>query len=234
MSFGPSGPLYATPPQQPSGGARSTRNRAIAIGLSAAVVAGLTVFGTYLVLDTSEAAEKWAGHSPAPDGKPSGGDSGDTGGAIAGLKSWDSASLGRNHAPGDVDYPMTPPVGGDHNASWLNCDGDVYEKAVPDVNAVHSLEHGAVWVTYNTQASDADVTKLAERVRSTPFTLMSPYAGQEGAITLTAWGKQVTVDSADDRRVGQFLTQYVQGPQTPEPGAPCTGGLAEGPATGQS
>ncbi|WP_432148275.1 DUF3105 domain-containing protein [Streptomyces sp. bgisy029] len=234
MSFGPSGPLYSTPPQQPSGGARSTRNRAIAIGLSAAVVAGLTVFGTYLVLDTSEAAEKWAGHSPAQDDKPSGGDGGDTGGAIAGLKSWDSASLGRNHAPGDVDYPMTPPVGGDHNASWLNCDGDVYEKAVPDVNAVHSLEHGAVWVTYNTQASGADVTKLAERVRNTPFTLMSPYAGQEGAITLTAWGKQVTVDSADDRRVDQFLAQYVQGPQTPEPGAPCTGGLAEGPAAGQS
>ncbi|MET9942931.1 DUF3105 domain-containing protein, partial [Streptomyces halstedii] len=61
-----------------------------------------------------------------------------------------------------------------------------------------------------------------------------PYAGQEGAITLTAWGKQVTVDSADDRRVDQFLAQYVQGPQTPEPGAPCTGGLAKGPAAGQS
>ncbi|NEE53639.1 DUF3105 domain-containing protein, partial [Streptomyces sp. SID8455] len=74
----------------------------------------------------------------------------------------------------DVDYPMTPPVGGDHNPSWLNCDGDVYEKAVPDVSAVHSLEHGAVWVTYSTKAADADVAELAERVRSTPFTLMSP------------------------------------------------------------
>ncbi|MFD3970636.1 DUF3105 domain-containing protein [Streptomyces cyaneofuscatus] len=225
MSFGPSDPLYATPPQQPSDGARSTRNRAIAIGLSAAVVAGLAVFGTYMVLETSEAKENRSSSSPGQDDKPSGGGDGDSGGTIAGLKSWDAESLGRNHAPGDVDYPMAPPVGGDHNASWLNCDGDVYEKAVPDVNAVHSLEHGAVWVTYNTEADDADVTKLAERVRSTPFTLMSPYAGQEGAITLTAWGKQVTVDSADDRRVDQFLAQYVQGPQTPEPGAPCTGGL---------
>ncbi|MET4667622.1 hypothetical protein ABID94_000478 [Streptomyces sp. PvR018] len=124
---------------------------------------------------------------------------------------------------------MTPPVGGDHNPSWLNCDGDVYEKAVPDVNAVHSLEHGAVWVTYSTKAADADVAELAERVRSTPFTLMSPYADQEGAIVLSAWGKQVTVDSADDRRVDQFLAQYVQGPQTPEPGAPCTGGSATVP-----
>ncbi|MCX4651967.1 DUF3105 domain-containing protein [Streptomyces microflavus] len=229
MSFGPSDPRYAVPPQQPSGGARSTRNRAIAIGLSAAVVAGLAVFGTYMVLETSEAKENRADSSSAQDGKQPGGDKGDTGGAIAGLKSWDAAKLGRNHSAGDVDYPMTPPVGGDHNPSWLNCDGDVYEKAVPDVNAVHSLEHGAVWVTYSTKAADADVAKLAERVRSTPFTLMSPYAEQEGAIVLSAWGKQVTVDSADDRRVDQFLAQYVQGPQTPEPGAPCTGGLATVP-----
>ncbi|MFI7234181.1 DUF3105 domain-containing protein [Streptomyces cyaneofuscatus] len=229
MSFGPSDPLYATPPQQPSGGARSTRNRAIAIGLSAAVVAGLAVFGTYMVLETSEAKENRADSSSAQDGKQPGGDDGDTGGVIAGLKSWDAAELGRNHSAGDVDYPMTPPVGGDHNPSWLNCDGDVYEKAVPNVNAVHSLEHGAVWVTYSTEAADADVTKLAERVRSTPFTLMSPYAEQEGAIVLSAWGKQVTVDSAEDRRVDQFLAQYVQGPQTPEPGAPCTGGLATVP-----
>ncbi|MEW1611657.1 MULTISPECIES: DUF3105 domain-containing protein [unclassified Streptomyces] len=228
MSFGPSEPQYATPPQQPADGARSTRNRALAIGLSAAVVAALAVFGTYMVLETSEAKENRDEASAAQDGKQPGGESGDTGGAIAGLKSWDSAALGRNHTAGDVDYPMTPPVGGDHNPTWLNCDGDVYEKAVPDVNAVHSLEHGAVWVTYNTEAADADVTELAERVRSTPFTLMSPYADQEGAIVLTAWGKQVTVDRADDRRVDQFLAQYVQGPQTPEPGAPCTGGRATG------
>ncbi|WP_324793407.1 DUF3105 domain-containing protein [Streptomyces cyaneofuscatus] len=225
MSFGPGGPSYATPPQEPSDGARSTRNRAIAIGLSAAVVAGLAVFGTYMVLETSEDKETRSSGSAGQDDKPSGGDGGDTGGAIAGLKSWDGAELGRNHSAGDVDYPMTPPVGGDHNPSWLNCDGDVYEKAVPNVNAVHSLEHGAVWVTYSAKASEGDVAKLAERVRSTPFTLMSPYADQEGAITLSAWGKQVTVDSADDRRVDQFLAQYVQGPQTPEPGAPCTGGL---------
>jgi hypothetical protein len=42
---------------------------------------------------------------------------------------------------------------------------------------------------------------------------------------LSAWGKQLTVDSADDPRVSQFFTKYVQGAQTPEPGAACTGGL---------
>ncbi|MEU2095880.1 MULTISPECIES: DUF3105 domain-containing protein [Streptomyces albovinaceus subgroup] len=225
MSFAPRSPQ----PQAPAPGARSTRNRAIAIGLSAAVVAGLVAFGSFMLLDNSAADEKSDNTSAAHDGKHPGGHGDAKGGAIEGLKSWDAAKLGRQHVAGTVDYPMKPPVGGDHNASWMNCDGDVYEKALPDVNAVHSLEHGAVWVTYNGSAAEADVAALAERVEKTPFTLMSPYAGQEGAITLSAWGKQVTVDSADDRRVDQFLTEYVQGAQTPEPGAPCTGGLATVP-----
>ncbi|MEU5556584.1 DUF3105 domain-containing protein [Streptomyces globisporus] len=225
MSFAPRSPQ----PQAPAPGARSTRNRAIAIGLSAAVVAGLVAFGSFMLLDNSAADEKSDNASAAHDGKHPGGHGDAKGGAIEGLKSWDAAKLGRQHVAGTVDYPMKPPVGGDHNASWMNCDGDVYEKALPDVNAVHSLEHGAVWDTYNGSAAEADVAALAERVEKTPFTLMSPYAGQEGAITLSAWGKQVTVDSADDRRVDQFLTEYVQGAQTPEPGAPCTGGLATVP-----
>ncbi|MDX3337861.1 DUF3105 domain-containing protein [Streptomyces sp. ME02-6979.5a] len=229
MSFDPRSPQ----PQASDPRARSTRNRAIAIGLSAAVVAGLVAFGSYLLLENSEANEKSDNASSAQDGKhPDGhGDSHDDakGGAIEGLKSWDAAKLGRQHVAGTVDYPMKPPVGGDHNASWMNCDGDVYEKPLPDVNAVHSLEHGAVWITYNGTAADAEVSKLAQRVKATPFTLMSPYAAQEGAIMLSAWGKQVTVDSADDKRVDQFLAQYVQGAQTPEPGAPCTGGLATVP-----
>ncbi|MEU5372598.1 DUF3105 domain-containing protein [Streptomyces sp. NPDC005951] len=225
MSFDPRSPQ----PQAPAPGARSTRNRAIAIGLSAVVVAGLLAFGSFMLLDNSAAGEKSDNASAAHDGKHPGGHGDAKGGAIEGLKSWDAAKLGRQHVAGAVDYPMKPPVGGDHNASWMNCDGDVYEKALPDVNAVHSLEHGAVWVTYNGSAAETDVAALAARVEKTPFTLMSPYTGQEGAITLSAWGKQVTVDSADDRRVDQFLAQYVQGAQTPEPGAPCTGGLATVP-----
>jgi hypothetical protein len=108
----------------------------------------------------------------------------------------------------------------------MNCNGDVYKEPIPDANAVHSLEHGAVWVTYTDKADKADVDKLAERVEKTPYSLMSPYQDQDGAIVLSAWGKQVAVDSADDKRVSQFFTKYVQGPQTPEPGAACTGGLS--------
>ncbi|MFD4028986.1 DUF3105 domain-containing protein [Streptomyces sp. NPDC058637] len=222
-----------TPVDQTHGadGARTRRNRVVAIGLGAVVVAGLLGFGTYTLLERTASKDSGAasGTQDAKQGEPTG----QTGqekqesaaGPVEGEKTWDAKKLTRDHVATDVTYPMEPPVGGNHAQAWLNCDGVVYEKAVRDVNAVHALEHGAVWVTYNDRAADAEVRELASRVGSTPYTLMSPYPGQDGAIMLTAWGKQVTVDSADDRRVAQFLAKYVQGAQTPEPGAPCTGGI---------
>jgi hypothetical protein len=208
--------------------ARSRRNRVVAIGLGAVVVAGLLAFGSYTVLEETASKDSGAdsGTQDAKQAEPTEqGKRGLPAEPVAGEKSWDAAKLTRNHVATEVAYPMEPPVGGDHAQAWLNCDGVVYEKAVRNVNAVHSLEHGAVWVTYNDEAADGDVRKLASRVGSTPYSLMSPYAGQDGAIMLTAWGKQVTVDGADDRRVAQFFAKYVQGAQTPEPGAPCTGGI---------
>ncbi|MEV7086724.1 DUF3105 domain-containing protein [Streptomyces sp. NPDC093085] len=190
--------------------ARERRNRIITITVSAVVVAGLVGFGAYALNKESDrkAADEAAAKAP-----------------VKAEQTWEAKDLGRNHVTEAVSYPMTPPVGGDHNPVWMNCNGDVYKEAIPDVNAVHSLEHGAVWVTYNDKASDADVKALSEKVAKTPYTLMSPVKDQKGALMLSAWGKQVTVDSADDSRVQQFFTKYVQGEQTPEPGAACTGGL---------
>jgi hypothetical protein len=71
-----------------------------------------------------------------------------------------------------------------------------------------------------------DLQKLSKRVASTPYTLMSPKADQTSPITLSAWGKQLNVKTASDTRVEKFLDLYVQGDQTPEPGAACTGGKA--------
>ncbi|MEU0277144.1 DUF3105 domain-containing protein [Streptomyces sp. NPDC088147] len=190
--------------------ARERRSRIITITASAVVVVSLIAGGAYLLNKESDKKEQEQAAAKAP---------------VKDEKSWDAKKLGRNHVAEAVTYPMTPPVGGDHNQIWVNCDGDVYKEPVPDVNAVHSLEHGAVWVTYNDKAADADVKALSEKVENTPYTLMSPVKNQAGALMLSAWGKQVTVDSATDPRVDQFFTKYVQGTQTPEPGAACTGGM---------
>ncbi|MYY07144.1 MULTISPECIES: DUF3105 domain-containing protein [unclassified Streptomyces] len=188
--------------------ARERRSRIITLTVGVLVVAGLVAGGGYLMnaADEQDKAEAAAKSSP-----------------VDGEKSWDD--LTQNHVEKTVDYPMNPPVGGDHNPVWMNCDGDVYTAAIPKENAVHSLEHGAVWVTYTSKAAPADVKKFTERVSGTPYSLMSPVEDQAAPLMLSAWGKQLTVKSATDARVAQFFTKYVQGPQTPEPGAACTGGI---------
>ncbi|MEV0439481.1 DUF3105 domain-containing protein [Streptomyces spectabilis] len=143
---------------------------------------------------------------------------------IEGEKSF--KDLGRNHVTTPVDYKSSPAAGGDHNPVWMNCDGDLYDKEIDETNAVHSLEHGAVWVTYSDKADDSEVRALKARVEKTPYSLMSPYAEQSAPLTLSAWGKQLSVTSASDPRVNAFFDKYVQGAQTPEPGAACTGGKA--------
>ncbi|MER7518015.1 DUF3105 domain-containing protein [Streptomyces sp. NPDC126499] len=194
--------------------ARERRNRILTVGISAVVVLGLVGFGGWVINKENKKQEQQEAAAKAP---------------IQGEKSWDAKKLTRNHVNTPVKYEMTPPVGGDHHPVWQNCNGDVYDKPVNDTNAVHSLEHGAVWVTYNKKAAAADLDKLKSKVKKTPYSLMSPVDGQSGAIMLSAWGKQVTVDSATDPRVDAFFTKYVNGPQTPEPGAACTGGVgAEG------
>lgn len=140
-----------------------------------------------------------------------------------GVRAW-SGPLARNHVTGTVTYPTDPPVGGPHNPVWLNCDGDVYTEPVRNETAVHSLEHGAVWITYNSKAKKADVNALAAKVKKTPYTMMSPYENQNDPIMLTAWGHQRTVTSASDPGVDRFFERYAGGKQTPEVGAPCTGG----------
>jgi hypothetical protein len=109
----------------------------------------------------------------------------------------------------------------------MNCDGEIYAKEIREENAVHSLEHGAVWVTYNGKAAEADVKALERRVSATPYSFMSPYGKQSSPIVLSAWGHQVKVKKASDPRVAEFFRKYVQGKQTPEPGAACIGGRAK-------
>jgi hypothetical protein len=196
--------------------ARERRNRVLTIAASVVVVAGLVVGGVVLVNSQKDS------DSTASDSKGSG-DSGHFTTGKDGVQTW-SGKLARTHVTTPVKYPMHPPVGGNHNPVWLNCNGDVYTSAVKDENAVHSLEHGAVWVTYTSKADKADVDALAAKVKKTPYTLMSPYENQAAPLVLSAWGHQLTVKSASDPAVDKFFSTYVQGKQTPEPGASCTGG----------
>lgn len=154
--------------------------------------------------------------APKPPPSYARGDS--DGSAIEGVQTYKNTS---NHVEGTVDYPQTPPTGGDHNVMWLNC--GVYTQPVPNENAVHSLEHGAVWITYDpAQVSDDDVAALEAELPST-YSVLSPYEGLDTPIAVTAWNAQLKVDSPDDERIEEFIRAYWRSTNAPEPNAACTG-----------
>ena len=132
------------------------------------------------------------------------------------------SNLSRNHVVGPVAYPQTPPVGGDHAAIWMSC--GVYTAPVKTEEAVHSLEHGAVWVTYRPDLPADQVSILAGVVSKYSYGLLSPFVGLDSPVVASAWGLQLKLASASDPRLQEFVAKYQNGPQTPEPGASCSGG----------
>jgi hypothetical protein len=147
-------------------------------------------------------------------------DSTSASGAIAGVQTF--GKLSQNHVTTKVKYPQTPPVGGDHNPVWLNC--GIYSSPVPNENAVHDLEHGAVWITYQPTLPAADIAKLTALAKGQTYLTMSPYPGLPAPVVASAWSTQLKLTGADDPRLPAFIKKYKQGPQTPEPGSACTGG----------
>ena len=184
--------------------ARSKRNRRIAIWSGvAAVVVAVALLVAAIVL------------TPKPATYAAGGE----GQRIEGVETFDNPA---GHVEGPVDYPQTPPAGGEHNAAWLNC--GVYEQPVPDENAVHSLEHGAIWVTYDPDLDGEQLETLKGHLPST-YVVLSPFEGLPSPIVLSGWNTQLQVDDAGDPRIGEFFEEYWQSQDAPEPGAPCTGAI---------
>ena len=139
---------------------------------------------------------------------------------VPGVKSFENLSL--QHNSGTIDYEQIPPVGGEHNPLWQNA--GFYEQQVLEEQAVHTLEHGAVWITYRADLPEDQKEKLRRIVESQDCLLASPYPSLPSPIVASAWGKQLRLKSVDDPKLQEFILAYRKGPQTPEPGAPCTGG----------
>ena len=147
-----------------------------------------------------------------------------------------SGALPHTHVTGPVQYSVTPPVGGNHNATWLNC--GVYDKPVPNENAVHNLEHGAVWITYQPSLPQSEVSQLrtffGNQTLLTPtggstgsrYIDLTPFPGLPAPIVVSSWGFQLRLTSATDPRLQQFVNKFRVAQQySPEFGSPCTGGI---------
>ncbi|PRY65969.1 uncharacterized protein DUF3105 [Glaciihabitans tibetensis] len=126
----------------------------------------------------------------------------------------------------ETEYDMSPPAGGDHWGAWLNC--GVYTEPQQEENAVHALEHGAIWVTYNPdEVTGDDLTTLQDSLPDT-YVVLSPYPGLQAPVVASGWGNQVELDGVDDPRLTDFVDKFWRSADVPEPTAACTGAI-DGP-----
>lgn len=131
--------------------------------------------------------------------------------------------LARDHVTKPVTFQQTPPAGGPHASVWQNC--GIYTSPVPSENAVHSLEHGAFWITYQPDLPANQVSELRADVTGQPYGMLSPYPGLPAPVVATVWGIQLKVQTAADPELKAFIAKYADGSKAPEPRGECTGGI---------
>ncbi len=134
------------------------------------------------------------------------------------------APFGDHDATLEIPFGEIPPRGGVHHPLWQTC--GLYFDPVYPKHALHSMEHGAVWVTYQPDMHPRDRAVLENEIGIDPWVIISPYPGLRSPVVLTAWGVQLEVDDVNDARIAQFLDEFKSGIQAPEPFASCAGGTA--------
>jgi Protein of unknown function (DUF3105) len=155
---------------------------------------------------------------------------------IDGVLAWDTTgwpgdgsihagALQHDHVAGPVRYAVLPPVGGPHSAVWMNA--GVYTSPVPNERAIHNLEHGAVWITYNPDLPAGQIAQLTAfvaeqasiseapasagaKASSNRYIDLSPWASNTlpSPIVISAWGHQLRLTSTADPRLQRFVDTF--------------------------
>ena len=123
-----------------------------------------------------------------------------------------------------ISYEQDPPTNGDHATYWQNC--GFYSSPVENEAAVHSMDHGAVWITYRPDLPTEQV-EILRGLAQEEYVLVSPYPNLYAPVVATAWRNQLDLTEADDPRLRQFVDQFKLSATAPLSGNGCTGGRGE-------
>ena len=204
--------------------AASIRRTFTAFGIAAAAVAAITIFRSFAgPNDIPEAAIRAATQAGCTEvEQPS-----------------SSAPSGQHLQPNQLPYTYsdTPATSGFHEPSPITLP-KVFDTQPPETKAVHSLEHGAVFIYYLPESAGGlpqdVVDRLVNIARGDMATFLAPYPTltPETALTLTAWNRRQSCPasrsgeglSATDAAtiVNGFVTAFECTGNAPENGAsPC-------------
>jgi hypothetical protein len=123
---------------------------------------------------------------------------------------------------GLIQYDGKPPTNGDHAPLWQNC--GFYQKPIRDRHAVHSLDHGVVWITYRPDLPQQQIETLRPYGNEN-YVIVSPYSGQDAPVITTSWRVQLKLKRADDPRLEQFVNEFKISELAPLSGNRCILGV---------
>ncbi len=128
-----------------------------------------------------------------------------------------------NHTvEGPIEYDRKPPTNGNHAPLWQNC--GFYQKPVQDRHALHSLDHGVVWITYRPNLPQQQIETLLPYGNEN-YVIVSPYPGQDAPVIATSWRVQLELDGTNDPRLEQFVSEFRISELAPLSGNRCVLGV---------
>jgi hypothetical protein len=124
----------------------------------------------------------------------------------------------RNHTTADLDYTLSPPMGGDHHPCWA--EWGVHTEELAPENWVHNLEHGGVVFLYAPAVPATDVATLTSFVETRPGgrAILSPWSAPmdlPGAtVAAVAWARRLQLACVDLDALGAFYDTWLgRGPE---------------------
>lgn len=115
------------------------------------------------------------------------------------------AIMGTEHLPAGQSaesYNSNPPTSGSHSSAvpW-----GVSSDEIPDMNAIHNLEHGGIWITYKNLDEESISALEAIGARNSLSVIVSPREANDANIAVVSWGRIMKLDAVDEARITEFI-----------------------------
>lgn len=104
-------------------------------------------------------------------------------------------------------YNSNPPTSGPHAGAIK---GGFYSEEILDINGVHNLEHGYIWITYRNISPDTQATLKKIAKRYSGRVLVSERMANDTQIAMASWGRldKMTESTFDEDYALRFIKKY--------------------------
>ena len=114
--------------------------------------------------------------------------------------------LGSNHIQTGAEheeYNSNPPTSGSHYAQapgW-----GIYSEELEDEQAIHSLEHGGIWISYK-NLDEPSIEKLENIAKKfSKRVILSPREENDVSISVASWGRLMKLDEIDVDLIEDYI-----------------------------